>query len=370
MKILFCMASGQTAANLNCLKDIAPEKVVVAITEGMSSQGNNLFDQIKAAGYKAERLDITQESSLRALNKQFEAWLEQHIDDDIEVNVTGGTKLMSIAAYELFNSYGFRCFYQNLEPNQIIWLDDESVIADVGHSIGLERYLKGYQFEIIKKVNLAEIPKAHKLYAEILYAELCKAGRYAEIAALISKLNAHAAKPKIDSLNHFSLSHEEQAFLEHLSRETDVFSLNHKTIEWQTEADRVLIAGGWLEVLTADLLRGSDMRDIHLSVEIGKSTQRKKSKTFQEIDVMAMKQQKLVIIECKTVNWKTASTASEAIYKLSALSDIGGLNTQSIFVSLYDLKDAAKTRAAEHDIKVIAGQSAIIDLRNQLLGAD
>jgi hypothetical protein len=73
------------------------------------------------------------------------------------------------------------------------------------------------------------------------------------------------------------------------------------------------------------------------------------------------------IIECKTVNWKNATQASEAIYKLSALRDIGGLNTKAVFVSLYDLPDAAKTRAAEHNIQVVAGQNSIVQLKQRLL---
>ena len=152
-----------------------------------------------------------------------------------------------------------------------------------------------------------------------------------------------------------------------MSYETDLFELTAKSIEWQTQQDRAFIAGGWLEYLTASLLVAENIRDISLSVEIAKSTQRVHAKTHQEIDVMAMQQQQLLIIECKTVNWKNATQASEAIYKLSALRDIGGLNTKAVFVSLYDLPDAAKTRAAEHNIQVVAGQNAIVQLKQRLL---
>ena len=368
MKILLCAATNQNAVNVLPLEleQIQVDVIYVAITHGMKDQGESLIAELKSSGKKVERLDIENEHSLQALSQQYEAWLLNHQNDEIIVNLTGGTKLMSIAAYQIFSGYGFRCFYQNLNPNQIVWLDDESIISDLGAKIGLERYLKSYRFEITKKQKLAEIEKPYKDYADILFYELCKAGRYAEIYSLISKLNAHAAKPKLTDLKHFNLNYDEEAFLQHLSTETKLFKLKGQSIEWQTEEDRAFIAGGWLEVLTADLLRGSDFRDISLSVEIAKGTQRSKAKTNQEIDVMAMQQQKLVMIECKTKSWKTATEASEAIYKLSALSDIGGLNTKPIFVSLYDLPDAAKTRAAEHGIKIFAGQSDIVNLKQRL----
>lgn len=369
MKILLCAATGHNPVNILPLESdhINPDMIYVAITESMQQQGSNLISEFKAIGKKAVPLKIEQEQSLQSLIQQYETWLLQHQDDEIIVNLTGGTKPMSIAAYQVFNGYGFRCFYQNLNPNQLVWLDDETTISDIGSKISLERYLKSYQFDVVKKQKLHEVDPNYKNYAQLLYTELCKAGRYQQTCQLISKINAHVAKPKLPDLNDFSLTYDDEALLTHLSYETHLFKLKGNSIEWQTEQDRAFIAGGWIEYLTASLLTNEKYRDISLSVEISKSTQRTKAKTFQELDVMAMQQQQLFIVECKTVNWKNATQASEPIYKLSALADIGGLNTKAVFVSLYDLPNAAKTRAAEHNIHVIAGQSAIIQLKQHLL---
>lgn len=364
------MASKQAAANLSPLQaqEIKPTKVVVATTHAMLQAGENLIDEIKITGMLAERITIERENSLRELIKQFEAWLEAHIDAEILVNLTGGTKLMALAAYQVFSGYGYRCFYQDIDSGEIVWLDDEHRTSDHIAKIGLERYLKGYQFEVIKKQKLAAIPQPFKLYATLLNTQLAK--QFDKTCKLISKLNAHAAKPPLApaELSKIVFEQEDEAFLEHLSRETEVFTLSGKSIKWHDEQARVLIAGGWLEVLCADLLRSDNIRDIYTSVEIAKSTQRSNAKTYQEIDVMAMQFQKLLVVECKTVNWKSATDASQAIYKLSALSDIGGLNTSAVFVSLYTLPQAAKTRAAEHGIRVIDGKE-IIGLKSHILKA-
>lgn len=368
MKIVFCMASKEAAANLNPLQagEIRPQKVYVAVTQTMLSQGNHLISEIKMTGLVAEKMTLEHENSLRELVRQFEAWIESHIDDDILVNLTGGTKLMALAAYQVFSSWGFRCFYQEVGPGDIIWLDDEHRTSDHIAKMSLERYLKAYEFTIVEKQRHEDIPKHYKSYALLLLEQLSK--QYDKTSSLISKLNAHAAKPELppSELSKIRFQQEEEAFLVHLSHETHIFELSGKGIKWQSEADRVLIAGGWLEVLCADLLRSDNIRDICMSVEIAKSTQRLHAKTYQEIDVMAMQQQKLLVVECKTVNWKNAADASQAIYKLSALSDIGGLNTAAIFVSLYKLPDAAKTRAAEHAIRVIDGKD-LLGLKSHLL---
>ena len=373
MKILLCSATDHNPVNILPLESdhINPDLIYVAITERMQQQGENLIAEFKIIGKKALALKIENEQSLQALIQQYENWLLEHQDDEIIVNLTGGTKPMSIAGYQVFNGYGFRCFYQNLKPNQLVWLDDETTISDIGSKISLERYLKSYQFDVVKKQKLHEVDSNYKKYAQLLYTELCKAGRYQHTCQLISKLNAHASEKNLPDLKDFSLTHDDEAFLIHLSYETDLFKLRGNSIEWQTEQDRAFIAGGWIEYLTASLLSNDKYRDISLSVEIAKSTQRINAKTFQESDVMAMQQQQLLMVECKTINWRSSKNpstyASEAIYKLSALGDIGGLNTKAVFVSLYDLPDAAKTRAAEHNIHVIAGQSAILQLKQHLV---
>lgn len=283
MRILLCLASQPAAANLNSLKDIKADKVLLAITQEMLNEGESLIHQIKQDSIQVEKIDLHAESSLKMLTQQFEQLIEKYIDDEIIVNITGGNKLMSIAAYQIFSGYGFRCFYQNLKPNQLVWLDDETTISDIGFKISLERYLKSYQFDVVKKQKLHEVDQNYKKYAHLLYQELSKAGRYQQTCQLVSKLNAHAAKPKLTDLKHFSLNDDEESFLTHLSYETDLFKLKANTIEWQTEQDRAFIAGGWIEYLTASLLTNEKYRDISLSVEIAKSTQRIKSKHFKRL---------------------------------------------------------------------------------------
>ena len=370
MKLLFCMASGETAANINSLNEINPDKVIVAVTDSMQQNGKApaLINEIKNMGKKVESLAIKDEHSLKALNQQYEAWLENHFDDEIIVNITGGTKPMSIAAFTVFGGYGFRCFYQNLNPSQIIWLDDESIVSGIGQKVPLELYLRSYQFNVDKKIKLADISREYKDYADFIHEELSRAGWYEDVSRLISKINAHTSERSIrpGELQRFAFNDEEVEILTDLSKATGLLKVKSaKEISFDSQ-DRAFLNGGWLEVLVADSLRGADFRDIYQSVEISKSSQRHNTHTRQEIDVMAMRQDKLYIIECKTLNWKTASEASASIYKLSSLSDIGGLNTHAIFVSLYDLPASAKTRAAEMGIRLICGRDDIINLKQKL----
>lgn len=362
MKILFCIATGQNAVNINPLSEINPDKVVVVVTDGMKKQGEILVQEIAQSGKKSEALEIKQESSLKALNDQFSAWIEKHIDDEIIVNITGGTKLMSLAAYQLFSEWGFRCFYCDKDQNQLIWLDDESAVANIGSKVSLERYLCTYQYQITQKSTLADISKNYKDYAELLYKELCKPGKYDKTCTFIGKIHALTQQ---NSLQNVNFSQEEDAFLQHLERETAIFKSQHSKIICDDKT-RKMMSGGWLEIIVANALRSDNYRDIHLGVSFEKSTQRKGSVTKQELDVMAMHQDKLLIVECKAKKWENTTQASEAIYKLKALSDIGGLNTLPVFVSLRKVPNDAKTRAAEQGVNIITGQADFQALRQKL----
>lgn len=364
MKTLLCMATDHNIVNIQPLSQIDVDKVVVFITERMKPSSETLIQEIKRSVKNVETLYIEKENSLRALHEQFSKWLENNIDDEIIVNITGGTKPMSLTAYQLFSEWGFRCFYCDKDQSQLIWLDDESAISNIGSKMGLEQYLRSYRYKITNKTPLAQIPKSYKDYTNILYQELCKLGKYDDTCKLIGKIHALTQENPI-SITGFSQN--EMALLEHLQRETGLFTYKNNAITCQDSETRKFLCGGWLEVIVADSLRANDCRDICQSVYFEISTQRKGRTTLQELDVMAMCQDKLLLVECKAKNWHgSTAEASEAIYKLGSLSNIGGLNTVAVFVSLYNLTDTAKTRAAENGIYVIAGQSDFQALKSKL----
>lgn len=367
MKILFCMASKQTAQNINPLAEIRPNKIVVIITNDFKEPANELMKEMQSSGFQTEPVYIQNESSLKSLNEQFTRLLEEYFakyhDDEIIANITGGTKLMGISLYQVFDSNGFRSFYCDKDQSKMIWLDDETAISNIGSKIGLKQYLRIHQYQITNKKTLAELPKSYKDYADILYHELCKAGKYKQTCDLIGKIHALTQDKPFDNVY---FSENETIFLYHLEKETGLFCFKNKGIITNDDNVKTFMSGGWFEVVVANALNHDYYRNIHVGVKFEKSTQRKNKFTRQELDVMAMRDDKLLIVECKAKQWKDTADASESIYKLSALSGVGGLNTLPVFVSLRDISDDAKTRASEMGIQVIAGQADILALKSKL----
>lgn len=387
-RIMLIIATGQNAANIQPLSEtsLKPDAVCIAVTQTMMPQFNDLKNQITHLGIRVEEpLLLTNELDTAQLEQTFSQWLlEKHTDNEVLVNLAGGLKTITIAAYKVFSALGAKIFYTHFD-GQIIWVDaplDTSL--RIKPNISLAAYLKIYQYEITKKQNLADISKGHKQYVQGLSNYLRH--NFDMRCHAISHLN-WLAKPIIDSINKHervsSKNHPKQSlptlFIENPKFNSqldelyqaipyieEVFNISPKRLSFSSVESAKIVAGAWLDILVAETLRQLpelNFRDICVNVSFSKSTQRQGRVTFNELDVMALYGTNLLIVECKTVNWDNNKDASplESIYKLAALADIGGLNTHAVFVSLYELPDNAKTRAAENNIIVIDGKK-LLDL--------
>lgn len=382
-RIMLIIATGQNAANIQPLSEasLKPDAVCVAVTQTMMPQFNDLKNQIIHLGIRVEEpLLLTNELDTAQLEQTFSQWLlEKHTDNEVLVNLAGGLKTITIAAYKVFSALGAKIFYTHFD-GQIIWVDSPlDTSLRIKPNISLAAYLKIYQYEITKKQNLANVAKEHKQYAQGL-ANYLRHNFNARCSA-ISHLN-WLAKPIIDSINKSERTHSKNQpalYIENPKSNSqldelyqaipyieEIFSISSKRLSFSSVESAKIVSGAWLDILVAETLRQLpelNFRDICINVSFSKSTQRQGRVTFNELDVMALYGTNLLIAECKTINWDNNKDASplESIYKLAALADIGGLNTQALFVSLYELADNAKTRAAENNIIVIDGKK-LLDL--------
>lgn len=387
-RIMLIIATGQNAANIQPLSEpsLKPDSVCIAVTQKTQADFDSLKKQINDSGFSVEEpLFLSNELDVQAIENTFSQWiLEKHADKEVLVNLAGGLKTITVAAYKTFSALGAKIFYAHYD-GQIIWLDAPlETSLHITPNIGLAAYLKIYQYEITNKQNLAHIVKEHKQYAQELANYLRH--NFNTRCGAISHLN-WLAKPIIDNINKY-----ERSSLKNNSRQNQpalfidnpkpssqldelyqaipyidkVFSYNSKRLSFSSMESAKMVAGAWLDILVAETLRQLpelNFRDICVNVSFSKSTQRQGRVTFNELDVMALYGTNLLIAECKTVNWDNNKDASplESIYKLAALADIGGLNTHALFVSLYELPANAKTRAAENNIIVIDGKK-LLDL--------
>jgi Domain of unknown function (DUF1887). len=63
---------------------------------------------------------IVREDSILDCHKKLSKWIEEKEDSEFVVNLTGGTKIMSIAAYEFFKDYSSKMIYIPIPKNEFI----------------------------------------------------------------------------------------------------------------------------------------------------------------------------------------------------------------------------------------------------------
>src|SRR5271166_2684548 len=93
-----------------------------------------------------ERQPLDHEDSLPAVRKALQAAFGRHPSDEWIVNVTGGTKPMSIETFQIFTALGGTLVYINQrQPDRIQWMDG-SRVETCSHRLSIAEFLAGYGF--------------------------------------------------------------------------------------------------------------------------------------------------------------------------------------------------------------------------------
>ena len=126
-----CLVSAQATPNLLPLLDEAwrPHRVVLACSAQMKDAAIALraVIQTKGGGMTVDLLDLPNAYDYAALSDAFLNYLAEHADEDIALNVTGGTKPMAVAAQEVFRSAGKPVFYVNVENDEVLVIGEKEM---------------------------------------------------------------------------------------------------------------------------------------------------------------------------------------------------------------------------------------------------
>jgi len=334
MNILVCLISGQHIPNLLTLKSIRPDWLVLLVTPGMKKQEkDSQFLKALAAGgqdysFKHDTIDLKEENSSAAAYDKLQQAFGKHPNDQWIVNLTGGTKPMSIGAYEFSRDRGLKTLYV-AEGNQyqaIDLLGGPSVILD--HKVTTEEFLAGYGFDILNKGGIKR-SEDRALKWSTLAALLAKHSDDADLRGLLGRLQKFKeAAIKLDrdawEDNGLILSEDDDVFLKDPDIRTQIasyFGLSTVDERFTGRLDRQaaeFLTGKWLEVFVWSLLRpfvDKGIWDLHLGVSAGKRGPGENN----DLDVSFMRNQSLCIVECKTGGQDHDPEADDVLYKIEAI---------------------------------------------------
>lgn len=304
------------AANLLPLldRDFAPQRVLLAVTPQMSEAARSLEEAIKLLPYpiECERVPLDDAYDVEKLENLL-LTLVENLDKGTAVNLTGGTKLMSLVAQRVAQLADLDSFYLQHDTGEVLYFGaNVRGVRKIPLRFAkpLLPYLRAYGF------RAEETKRGMPFTLELLTLseELVKSD---SLAKLVPTLNYLASVAK-DSLSIDGKDVDRDPALAALADrlvEGDLLSIHGSKIRFTNEETRFFVNGGWLEEYVSDVIRKLHLPglivDTNLTVEYceGHESKTNLSGTHNELDVPVWYRNRLFVFECKTIDYgKTMRT--------------------------------------------------------------
>lgn len=356
-KILVSLVSDQTIPNVLFIKEFRDvDRYLFISTEKMENAGKSKWI-IEATGIPDEKLCPTIKIDEFSKDDFFEKLSGFDYDDEqFIVNITGGTKIMSHAAFEFFKDFSSEIYYIPGKDNTYLKLFPKNRKKDFffNYKLSLEKYLRSYGFLIQspdKKNHLVCTPEYTNQFFQLFVNEKVD-------KTMVRKMrNFHDKKEvSVESIEKCKDPEKQIPDLEKILNEIGFPYKDGLLSKYQMR----YITGGWLEEYIYSLMK----KHLNLSDDqIGINIQRQGVQN--EFDVMFVYKNDLFIIECKTsvyklINGRNKCDFNEIVYKNDSLRKEMGLMAKSYLVSMDNFHDnngevlqRLKERADFHRIKLI-----------------
>lgn len=307
------------------------------------------------------RLHVVEDPyDLQALEAFFDRLLQDLDPAETALNLTGGSKPMSIAAHDRFRAAGCGIYYVRIDRDTVAWLHPrglpEHPIAD---RIRIEECLAACGVQIEESARTGRWPEAWLRFAAQLFGDDW-------MRASITGMRAHQGTLKLraDTLPPAQvLSHlRKLGMIRNGPDEVPCYS--------STRAQRFL-GGGWLEILVYRLIGEIARQDplmhgdaINLKVSRGEEGI---SSVKNEFDIVFLRDNTLHLVECKTGKKTDPAVIKPVLFGLAELRRrIGGLRGRVALVSVYALGKGMQELARALGVHVIDGVASMRVLASEL----
>jgi hypothetical protein len=352
------LVSEQAAPNLLAALDpkMKPQEAVLMVSAKMARRADALQAVLQESGVKTTRVALPDEHDLAALENTMMEVASARDGQSITINVTGGNKLMALAAQSVAQAAGWPAFYVDVDTDQIIWLDKTRPAQTLTQQLRINHYLRGYGFTLAQSIDRPETNKALQNLMSTLVLNVGTLeqpiGQLNWIGQQAEERNSLSVKLTPNQLDSRSLD----ALLRNFA-DAQVLRVEGDTLTFSNADTRFFAKGGWLEhhvyqtvcQITSDL----GIRDKAANLVVQDSTG-----TKSEIDVALMARNRLFAIECKTARMDKpeAPKANDTLHKLSDnCRRIGGLGTRGMLATYRPLRDSELKLAKALNIEVVAG---------------
>ena len=356
IKTHLILVSAQAVPNITPVLDerFKPREVVLLVSPDMALRAEWLEHIYNKRGVKSRRWLINNAYDIEQIRDTVLELLTEYEDGSLALNATGGTKPMSIAAYEVFRDLKQPIFYVHPEEDRVIWLyPSKQAGHDLADRIKLPEFLQAYGAKVTGQGDTLGVPAVYRDLTEEIIT------RIAYYSKALGSLNYLAQKATGSLTVDLDAQQTKDRFLADLIAlfsDNKLLRLEKNRLIFATEQDRFYVNGGWLEQHVygqcLNIKKQTGIQDIGRSVQVDRQHQGKPVRN--ELDITFLKDNRLYIIECKTMNFKDKDqgAGADTLYKLDTLKDLlGGLQAKSMLISftqpnVYDVQRAGDLKIA------------------------
>lgn len=368
-----CLVSNQPIPNLVPLLLEQPEEAILLVSPEMKERSRRLDEIVRPRGIRTREVEIPA-YDFGEVSSICKRLIEEYAAEGgfLTLNVTGGTKISALAAFQSFFFHGPdpRIIYLDSTAGRVMVLAPEESSYDAGGNVlRLREYLASYGFRMTSSGKPAagfgqRRPFLESL-AQILIRDEALLGRF---NSAVERGKTGAGYVNIDLSALGEKGDELAGVLEkcRAARRTGNNNLN-------IPSDEMIFfcGGGWLEEYVYQVVHSLGIKKADVSINVEGSWEGSGRKpTRNEFDLHFLWRNRLHLISCKTANLgrrdEGGTPGKEAIYELSSLRDrAGGLFGRSMLVSARRLAGHDRRRAENWGIEVVEG-NRVLQLRQHL----
>ncbi|MGM0944690.1 MAG: Card1-like endonuclease domain-containing protein [Bacteroidota bacterium] len=345
-KILINLIGKETIPNYHAYKEIQPDILIQVYSDFSKKASNILASMVNGGLTEVVSIECDGWNFIDLLEK-LKSSIKLLPNDQLFVNVTGGTKMMALPVYEFAKEQlpdvEVKLFYTTTN-SEIVWFLEKNHVEKLQTKLSIQELISLQNQKINFSYNFNETYEKFKDYLPVIEKQLLKSSspwnkflKYVNQHIRIDEENKNQTLLKVSE----TLNSKQELFF--IKIEKDEVEILYKEVSWlkfnltETEVLWFLIDAGWFELMVANKLVDTyPDHEILLNVVFNFRSNQKLVRN--EVDVLMCDGNKLIFIECKSGNIKSKDIDAIKIRK----EVYGGLIGDSILVGRYPLNPTSK----------------------------
>ncbi|WP_100629772.1 Card1-like endonuclease domain-containing protein [Algoriphagus formosus] len=345
-RVVVSLVSLQTIPNVLFIKEKGPVDLHIFITtKGMEKKGvtSQILEACQAEIKESTTIEVD-EYNLKGFESNISSKLQLESGIEIFLNLTGGTKIMALGAYNFFLSKfpnSTKVFYLDGGKNQFRQIFPEITENIITHQykIDLATYLKanGVKDGANRYYETKDILKRNKTHRDYQHSEkildIFLSSKDHKVIQAINFLHSNGLREKLVKLEEYPGFNNHYAELIRFG-----FEPTNKAKGWLSTKETKYLTGDWFEeyvLFTLKKIFGFEGPEIGMGVHIYREG------SPNEIDILFTYKNSLYFIECKSTisidDKINNSLYNETLYKAAALKKDFGLYVHTYLFCTDDL---------------------------------